>query len=79
MNEKPKKVRREVYPKPEYRFSNAKIGMTYHCLSRLRRSGRLDQVTASELAGLLVLFPIAWLLSRRTPHVGLPTSDAAAA
>jgi arylsulfatase len=26
----PKDVRREVYPKPEHRFSNAKIGMTYH-------------------------------------------------
>jgi len=25
-----KDVRREVYPKPEHRFSNAKIGMTYH-------------------------------------------------
>ena len=29
MDEKPKSVRREVYPKPEHRFSNAKIGMTY--------------------------------------------------
>jgi arylsulfatase A-like enzyme len=25
-----KSVRREVYPKPEHRFSNAKIGMTHH-------------------------------------------------
>jgi BASS family bile acid:Na+ symporter len=39
----------------------------------------LVMVTASVLAGLLVLFPIAWLLSRRTPHVGLPTPDAALA
>lgn len=30
-------------------------------------------VTACALAGLLVLFPIAWLLSRRTPRIGLPT------
>jgi predicted Na+-dependent transporter len=37
----------------------------------------LVMVTASVLAGLLVLFPIAWLLSRRTPHVGLPTPEAA--
>jgi bile acid:Na+ symporter, BASS family len=35
----------------------------------------LVMVTACALAGLLVLFPIAWLLSRRTPHVGLPTPD----
>jgi arylsulfatase A-like enzyme len=28
--EKPTSIRREVYPKPEHRFSNAKIGMTYH-------------------------------------------------
>ena len=28
-NEKPRPVRREVYPKPEHRFPNAKIGMTY--------------------------------------------------
>jgi BASS family bile acid:Na+ symporter len=39
----------------------------------------LVMVTASELAGLFVLFPIAWLLSRRTPHVGLPTPGAAPA
>jgi bile acid:Na+ symporter, BASS family len=39
----------------------------------------LVMVTASVLAGLLVLFPIAWLLSRRTPHVGLPTPEAAPA
>src|SRR3954471_23149833 len=30
MDDKPKSVRREVYPKPAHRFSNAKIGMTYH-------------------------------------------------
>ena len=35
----------------------------------------LVMVTASALAGLLVLFAIAWLLSRRTPHAGLPTGD----
>jgi arylsulfatase A-like enzyme len=29
-DEKPTTVRREVYPKPEHRFPNAKIGMTYH-------------------------------------------------
>jgi BASS family bile acid:Na+ symporter len=34
----------------------------------------LVMVTASALAGLLVLFPLAWLLSRRTPRVGLPTA-----
>ncbi len=37
----------------------------------------LVMITASVLAGLLVLFPIASLLSRRTPHVGLPTPEAA--
>jgi BASS family bile acid:Na+ symporter len=37
----------------------------------------LVMVTASELAGLLVLFPIAWLLSKRAPRVGLPTPEAA--
>src|SRR3954447_17479504 len=35
----------------------------------------LVMVTATTLAGLLVLFPIAWLLSRHAPHVGLPTAD----
>jgi arylsulfatase A-like enzyme len=30
MDNKRKSVRREVYPKPEHRFSNAKIGMTHH-------------------------------------------------
>ena len=30
MKKKAKNVRREVYPKPEHRFSNVKIGMTYH-------------------------------------------------
>jgi BASS family bile acid:Na+ symporter len=35
----------------------------------------LVMVTASVLAGLLVLFPIARLLSRRTPHVGPPTPE----
>jgi len=39
----------------------------------------LVMITASVLAGLLVLFPIAWLLSRRTPHVGLPTPEPAPA
>lgn len=33
----------------------------------------LLMVTACSLAGLLVLFPIAALLSRRAPHAGLPT------
>jgi predicted Na+-dependent transporter len=33
----------------------------------------LVMVTASALTGLLVLFPLAWLLSRRTPDLGLPT------
>ncbi len=33
----------------------------------------LVMVTASVLAGLLVLFPFAWVLGRRTPRVGLPT------
>jgi BASS family bile acid:Na+ symporter len=35
----------------------------------------LVMVTASTLAGLFVLFPIAWLLSRHAPHVGLPTAE----
>jgi predicted Na+-dependent transporter len=39
----------------------------------------LVMVTACVLAGLLVLFPIAWLLGRRTPHVGLPTPEGAPA
>src|SRR4051794_23942904 len=30
MSKKPKSSRREVYPKPEHRFSNARIGLTYH-------------------------------------------------
>jgi arylsulfatase A-like enzyme len=30
MSKKPESVRREVYPKPEHRFPDAKIGMTYH-------------------------------------------------
>jgi BASS family bile acid:Na+ symporter len=37
----------------------------------------LVMITASFLAGLLVLFPISWLLSRRSPHVGLPTPEPA--
>jgi len=37
----------------------------------------LVMVIACALAGLLVLFPIAWLLSRRTPHIGLPTASPA--
>ena len=36
----------------------------------------LVMVTASTLAGLFVLFPIAWLLSKRPPRVGLPTAEA---
>jgi BASS family bile acid:Na+ symporter len=39
--------------------------------------GILVMVTASVLAGLLVLFPIAWLLSRRAPHLGPPIPEAA--
>jgi bile acid:Na+ symporter, BASS family len=39
----------------------------------------LVMVTACVLAGLLGLFPIAWLLGRRTPHVGLPTPEGAPA
>jgi BASS family bile acid:Na+ symporter len=39
----------------------------------------LVMVTATVLAGLLVLFPIAWLLSRQTPHLGAPTEEAARA
>jgi BASS family bile acid:Na+ symporter len=39
----------------------------------------LVMVTACVLAGLLVLFPIAWLLSRRAPQIGLPTPRAALA
>ncbi len=35
----------------------------------------LVMVTASVLAGLLLLFAIAWLLSRRAPHVGVPTPE----
>jgi BASS family bile acid:Na+ symporter len=41
--------------------------------------GVLVMVTACALVGLLVLFPIAWLLSRRAPHVGIPTLEAAPA
>lgn len=39
----------------------------------------LVMVTASVLAGLFVLFPIAWLLGRRTPRVGLATAEGAPA
>ena len=39
----------------------------------------LVMITASALAGLLVLFPIAWLLSRRAPYIGLPTPESASA
>jgi BASS family bile acid:Na+ symporter len=39
----------------------------------------LVMVTACSLAALFVLFPIAWLLSKRTPHVGLPTPEGAPA
>lgn len=35
----------------------------------------LVMVTASALVALLVLFPIAWLLGRRAPHVGIPTPE----
>jgi len=33
----------------------------------------LVMVTASSIVGLIMLFPIAWLLSRRKPRVGPPT------
>jgi BASS family bile acid:Na+ symporter len=36
----------------------------------------LVMITATEIAGLLVLFPVAWLLSRRAPHVGPPAVQA---
>lgn len=36
----------------------------------------LIMVTASALIGLLVLFPIAWLVSRQEPRVGPPTPPA---
>jgi predicted Na+-dependent transporter len=39
----------------------------------------LVMVTACSILGLLVLFPIAWLLSRRAPHIGLPTPEPAPA
>src|SRR4051812_44908122 len=39
----------------------------------------LVMVTATTLAGLFVLFPVAWLLSRQPPHVGLPTAEGAPA
>lgn len=40
----------------------------------------LVMVTATTLAGLFVLFPIAWFMSRRNvPHVGLPTAAGAPA
>jgi predicted Na+-dependent transporter len=39
----------------------------------------LLMVTACSLVGLLVLFPIALLLSPRAPHVGLPTPEGSAA
>jgi len=32
-------------------------------------------VTASSIVGLIVLFPIAWLLSRRKPRLGPPTKS----
>lgn len=38
----------------------------------------LVMVSACALAGLLVLFPIAWLLGKRAPRVGPPTSVASA-
>jgi hypothetical protein len=36
-------------------------------------------ISVSALAGLLVLFPIAWLLNRRAPHLGLQIPEPAAA
>ena len=39
----------------------------------------LLMVTACSIIGLLVLFPIAALVSRRRPHLGLPTPAASAA
>jgi hypothetical protein len=39
----------------------------------------LVMATASVLAGLLLLFAIAWLVSRRTPHVGVPTPEVTSA
>lgn len=39
----------------------------------------LVMVTATTLAGLFVLFPIAWLLGKHAPHVGLPTAEGAPA
>jgi BASS family bile acid:Na+ symporter len=39
----------------------------------------LVMVTACSLVGLLVLFPIASLMSRRAPHIGLPTPEASPA
>jgi bile acid:Na+ symporter, BASS family len=39
----------------------------------------LVMVTATTLAGMIVLFPIAWLLSKHAPHVGLPTAEGAPA
>lgn len=39
----------------------------------------LVMVSACALTGLLVLFPMAWLLGKRAPHVGIPTVEAAPA
>jgi len=39
----------------------------------------LVMVTTGAVVALLVLFSLAFALSRRTPHVGLPTSEAASA
>jgi len=39
----------------------------------------LVMISACALAGLLVLFPIAWLLGKRAPHVGLPTPESSSA
>lgn len=38
----------------------------------------LVMITASVLAGLILLFAISWLLSRRTPHIGPPMPPEAA-
>jgi len=35
----------------------------------------LVMVTVSSVVSILILFPIAWLLSKHAPHVGVPTPD----
>ena len=39
----------------------------------------LIMITACVLVGLLLLFAIAWLLSKRSPHIGLATPESALA